>query len=157
MDYQIEVRDIEPTRVAFMKYKGIATEANKVFPNVFKSIQGKANGAPFFCYYVMDQKSKMGEMELCVPTAETPNGNGITVKEMPRIKAVCVTHIGSYETMNYAYEAIDCYARENNLTLQPPFREVYIKGPGMFLKGNPNKYITEILFPVKEGELNAGN
>lgn len=151
MDYQIEIRDIEPIRVAFIKYKGVATEANKVFPNVFKSIQGKANGAPFICYYVMDQKSKMGEMELCVPTAETPNVNGITVKEMKQIKAACVTHIGSYETMHYAYEAIDRYARENNLILQPPFREVFIKGPGMFLKGNPNKYITEIQFPVKEG------
>lgn len=152
MNYEIEIRDIEPIRVAFMKYKGIVTGANKVFPNVFKSIQGKANGAPFFCYYVMDSENKMGEMELCVPTAETPNSNGIMVKEMPRIKAVCVTHIGPYETINSAYEAIDRYARDNGLTLKPPFREVYIKGPGMFLRGNPNKYITEILFPVKEGE-----
>lgn len=63
----------------------------------------------------------------------------------------------NYETMNSAYEAIDRYAQENSLTLQPPFREVYIKGPGMFLKGNFNKYITEILFPVKEEEYNAGN
>ncbi|MBU3099694.1 MULTISPECIES: GyrI-like domain-containing protein [Clostridium] len=89
-------------------------------------------------------------MELCVPTAETPNGNGITVKDLPRIKAVCATHIDAYETMNYAYEAIDRYARENRLTLQPLFREVYIKGTGMFLKGNPKKYITETLFPIKE-------
>ena len=152
MNYQIEIRDIEPIRVAFIKYKGIATEANKVFPNVFKSIQGKANGVPFFCYYVIDQETKMVEMELCVPTAETPNGNGITVKNMPRIKSVCATHVGSYETMGNAYKAIDRYARENSLTLQPPFREVYIKGPGMFLKGNPQKYITEILFPIKGEE-----
>lgn len=150
MNYQVEIRDIEPIRVAFMRYKGIASEANKVFPNVFKSIQGKVNGAPFFCFYVMDQETKMGEMELCVPTAETPKVNGVEVKDMPRIKAVCVTHVGPYETMQYAYEAIDRYALENCLTLQPPFREVYIKGPGMFLKGNPNKYITEIQFPVKE-------
>lgn len=150
MDYEIEIRDIEPIRVAFIKYRGIVTEANTIFPSVFKSIRGKSNGAPFFCYYAMDPESKTGEMELCVPTAEIPNGNGITVKEMPRIKAVCVTHIGTYETLNSAYEAIDRYAHENNLTLQPPFREVYIKGPGIFLKGNPNKYITEILFPIKE-------
>jgi len=31
-----------------------------------------------------------------------------------------------------------------------PFREVYIKGPGMFLKGNPEKYITEIIFPLEK-------
>lgn len=152
MNYEIEIRDIEPIRVAFIKYKGIATEANKVFPNVFKSIRGKSNGAPFFCYYMMDVQTKIGEMELCVPTAETPNGNGITVKNIPRVKVICVTHVGPYETMGHAYEVIDSYARENNLILQPPFREVYIKGPGMLLKGNPNKYITEILFPIKEEE-----
>lgn len=152
MNYEIEIKDVEPIRVAFMKYRGAIAEANKVFPNVFKAIRGKTNGAPFFCYYVMDPKSKIGELELCVPTLDTPNGNGITVKEMPRIKAVCVTHIGPYKTMNLAYEAINHYAHENNLILEPPFREVYIKGPGMFLKGNPNKYITEIIFPIKEEE-----
>lgn len=152
MNYKIEIKDIEPIRVAAMRYKGIVTEASKVFPNVFKAIKGKANGAPFYCYYTMDQESKIGEIELCVPTAETPNGNGVTVKDMPRIKVVSVTHIGSYETMYHAYETIDRYAKENRLTLQTPFREVFIKGPGMLIKGNPNKYITEILFPLKEEE-----
>ncbi|WP_234124904.1 GyrI-like domain-containing protein [Clostridium hydrogenum] len=152
MNYEIEIRDIEPIRVAFIKYKGIATDANKVFPSVFKAIHGKSNGAPFICYYVMNQETKIGEMDLCVPTAETPNNNGITIKEIPRVKAVCVTHIGPYETMNYGYEAINRYAKENSLILQFPFREVYIKGPGMLLKGNPNKYVTEIIFPIKEVE-----
>lgn len=152
MNNQIEIRDIEPIRVAFMRYKGIAAEANKVFPNVFKSIQGKVNGAPFFCYYQMDNETKISEIELCVPTTENPNTSGISVKDMPRIKAVCMTHVGSYETLYYSYKAIECYAKENNLILQPPFREVYIKGPGIFLKGNSNKYITEILFPIKEEE-----
>lgn len=150
MEYQIELRDIEPIRVAFLQYKGIATKANKVFPNVFKSIQGKANGAPFICYYAMNPETKMGEMELCVPTDQTPSGNGIEVKEIPRIKAVCITHIGPYDTMDKAYDEIDKYVREHKLQLHMPFREVFIKGPGILLKGNPDKYITEILFPIKE-------
>ena len=29
MQYQIEIREIEPVRVAYMKYKGIAAEANR--------------------------------------------------------------------------------------------------------------------------------
>ncbi len=149
MNYQIEIRDIEPVRVAFMHYQGPVSGASKVIPNVFKAIRGKVNGAPFFCYYAMNAERKTGEMELCVPTAETPEGNGVSVKEMPRIKAVCVAHIGPYETMQYAYEAIDSYIKENGLTLQFPFREVYIKGPGMLIKGNPNKYVTEIQFPLK--------
>ncbi|MDL2233271.1 GyrI-like domain-containing protein [Ruminococcaceae bacterium OttesenSCG-928-L11] len=151
MNYEIEIRDIEPIRVAYIRYQGIATEANKVFPKVFQSVRGKTNGAPFFSYLSMNPESRIGEMELCVPTAEIPVGNGIEVKEMPRIKAVCVTHIGSYETLNRAYAEIDRYAAENGLQLMPPFREVFIKGPGMMLKGNPEKYVTEILFPIQEG------
>ena len=55
MEYQIEIREIEPVRVAYIKFKGFAPEANKVFPNVFKSIRGQSNGAPFFCYLSMNQ------------------------------------------------------------------------------------------------------
>ena len=153
MNYQIEIKDIEPIRVAFMRYKGPVTGASKVFPSVFKAIQGKANGAPFFCYYAMDAMTKSGEMELCIPTAETPKGDGVTIKEMPRIKAVCITHVGSYESLRNAYDTIDSYIKEKELTLQFPFREVYIKGPGMIIKGNPNKYITEIQFPLKGAPL----
>ena len=83
-------------------------------------------------------------------TEENPVGNGIEVKKLPRIRAVCVTHIGPYETLSHAYAAIDYYAAENHVELIAPFREVFIKGPGMFLKGDPDKYITEIQFPIKE-------
>lgn len=150
MNDQVEIREIEPVRVAYMKYNGIATEANKVFPAVFKSIMGKTTGAPFFSYIAMNPETRMGEMELCVPTAKTPNRAGIEVKQMPGMKALCIVHVGSYETLNQAYAAIDRFAAENRIKICPPFREVFIKGPGMLLKGNPDKYITEILFPVQE-------
>ena len=150
MNYTVEIREVEPIRVAFMRYKGVVTDANKIFPNVFKSIRGKSNGAPLFCYHEMNPITKIGDLYLCVPTTETPAGNGIEIKELPRIKAVCVTHIGSYETMQGAYAAIDSFATEQCIELQPPFRERFIKGLGMFSKGNPDKYVTEILFPIRE-------
>lgn len=153
MSDSIEIREMEPVRVAFMKYRGNAAEANKVFPNVFKSIRGKSNGAPLFRYISIDPQTKMGDMELCVPTEEVPAGNGVEVKELSRMKALCIIHIGSYDTLNCAYEAADRYAAEHQITLGTPFQEVFIKGPGMILKGNPEKYITEIQFPIKEDEL----
>ncbi len=150
MDYKIEIRDIEPVRVAFLPYKGIVTGANKMFPCVFQSIRGKTNGAPFLYYYEMNPITKMGVMDICIPTEESPSKSGVEVKELPRIKAISVSHVGSYETLHYAYAAIEQYALEHRLQLQQPFREVYIKGPGMFFKGNPSGYITEVLFPIKE-------
>lgn len=150
MNYQIEVRKIEPVRVAYMCYIGDAAKAYKVFPDVFKSVRGKTSGAPFFSYHTINQETKQGELKLCVPTELIPIGRGIEVMDMPRIKAICTTHIGSYESLYLAYAAIDRYAEEHNLVLAPPFREVFIKGPGMLFKGNPDKYITEIQFPIEE-------
>lgn len=150
MEYQIEIREIEPVRVAYIRYRGMAAEANKVFPKVFQAIRGRADGAPFFNYVSMDPGSGMGEIELCVPTAENPGGNGVEVKDMPRVRALCVTHTGPYGALKHAYDAIDRYAEESGLALVRPFREVYIKGPGMLFKGNPKNYITEIIFPVGE-------
>ncbi|HBH1806544.1 TPA: GyrI-like domain-containing protein [Clostridioides difficile] len=150
MTYKVEIKEIEPIRVAYMKYKGNTTEANKVFPNVFKSIRGKTNGAPLFNYISMDMKSKTGVIELCVPTEENPQGSGVEIKVLPRIKAICVTHIGTYDDLALAYNEIDRFAEKNNIVLAPPFREIYIKGPGLIFKGNQNKYITEIQFPIKE-------
>ena len=111
---------------------------------------GKTNGAPLFNYLSLNKETKIGEMELCVPTNATPTGNGIETKQLPRIKAICVTHIGPYETLSLAYECINDFAKQNKFILVPPFREVFIKGPGMLLKGNPSKYITEIQFPIME-------
>ena len=150
MNYSIEIKEIEPIRVVYMKYRGITTEANKVFPSVFKSVRGKTNGAPLFIYNSIDQQTKLGDMELCVPTEKIPMGNGIEVKELPRIKALCTTHVGSYESMNSAYFALETYAKENHIKLCLPSREIFIKGPGLILKGSPQKYITEIQFPIKE-------
>ncbi|NLI92146.1 MAG: MerR family transcriptional regulator, partial [Peptococcaceae bacterium] len=28
--------------------------------------------------------------------------------------------------------------------------EIYLKGPGMIFKGNPNKYLTEIVIPIEQ-------
>ncbi len=150
MEYKIEIREIEGIRAAFVRYSGPILEANRIFPTVFKSIRGKTNGAPFFNYLAMDAQTKTGDMELCVPTAENPGGQNVSVQEFPPVKAICTAHIGPYDTLYKAYEAIDAYALEHCISLVPPFREVFIKGPGMFLKGNPNAYITEIIFPIKE-------
>ncbi len=61
-------------------------------------------------------------------------------------------HKGSYENSSHAYKALLDLCKQNNLETAIPTREVYIKGPGMLFKGNPNKYITEIIIPIVERE-----
>ena len=150
MNYTIEIRNIEPMQVALSHYNGPVQNAPKYMPAVFKAIGGKANGAPFIGYLSTVDQSGEAEMILCVPTAETPHGQGIEQATLPGGKAACLTHIGPYHTMNLAYKAMESYLAKNHLSLCPPCREVFIKGPGMLIKGNPNQYITELVFPLED-------
>ncbi len=153
MNYEFEIKELEPITVATMQYKGKYKEAAKYFPTIFKAIKGKSCGIPFCCYYDMDEHKQTAHVELCVPTEEKPNTSGITIKELPHIRAVCTTHIGSYDTLFNAYKALNNYLIENSLRGELTCRETYIKGPGMFFKGNPKNYITEIAIPlVQENE-----
>lgn len=150
MNYEIESKQIEPIRVAFLKVQGQVREANKYFPDVFKAIQGKSCGSPLFNYLSISPETREGIVEFCVPTEAEPSGSGVMVKTLPEIKALCTIHIGSYESLNHAYKAIEQEAKLQNIKLGMPIREIYIKGPGMILKGNPNKYITEIQIPIED-------
>lgn len=56
MNCKIEIKNIESVTVATMRYNGPMTEATKYFPNVFKAIKGKSNGAPFFATMMLTKK-----------------------------------------------------------------------------------------------------
>ena len=149
MNYEIKIRDIEPVLAATLRFRGKHKEAGKHFPDIYKALKGQSSGSPFFCYYNKEYKAT-ADIELCVPVSEKKELKGIIIKELPRIKAVSTVHTGSYETIRYAYQALTEYITEKKLETELPVREVYIKGPGMFFKGNPDKYITEIIIPLKD-------
>lgn len=157
MSYIIEIRELEPVRVASTHYKGKINEASKYFPGLFKSIKGKACGAPFCCFSSVDEATQTGHVELCVPTEENPETPGIIIKETPRIKALCTTHTGSYEALKDAYQTLQEHIISKKLNVCEPCREIYIKGPGMFLKGNPKNYITEIAIPLLNDSQQGGD
>lgn len=150
MNYEIELKQIEPIRVAYLKVQGQVKNANKHFPEVFKSIQGKSCGSPIFNYLRITPDTGESVIELCVPTETEPISRGVTIKSLPAIKALCTVHIGSYDNLKNAYMAFEQEAKLKNIQLGMPIREVYIKGPGMILKGNPDKYITEVQIPIEE-------
>ena len=148
MNYEIKIRDIEPVLAATLRFNGRHKDAGKHFPDIYKALKGQSAGSPFFCYYDKEFK-EIADIELCVPVSEKKELRGIIIKELPRIKAVSTVHTGSYETISNAYKALSEYIIEKQLKTDLPIREIYIKGPGMFFKGNPDKYITEIVIPLE--------
>lgn len=147
MNYKFEIKEIAAIKVASIRYQDTYSNVGKYIGMIYKEVKNKACGAPFNCYYDGEYK-EIADIETCVPIRGNVNSEGIVIKELPQIKALCTTHIGSYETLNIAYKAISDYANEHELELDLPSREIYYKGPGMIFKGNPDKYETEIVVPI---------
>lgn len=148
MDYKIEIKEFEAINVASIRFKGAYSDVGKHIKIIYKAVKDKANGAPFSCYFDDDFK-EIADIELCVPIKGIVTSPEVASKKLLGIKALCTTHTGSYETINFAYKALLDYAKEKGIECKLPSREIYHKGPGMIFKGNPDNYITEIAIPIE--------
>lgn len=147
---EVSIKNIESLEVAFLVYRGHVSGAQKIFPNIFKSIGGDLAGAPFMVYKNIDRETLIGEFELCMPTTVEPLGYGVRKKIIQPFNAISVIHKGPYESMNSTYNEIKDYIEKNNIDVKGVFWEIFIKGPTPIFKGNPKNYITEIIFPINE-------
>ncbi|HWQ80535.1 MAG TPA: MerR family transcriptional regulator [Anaerovoracaceae bacterium] len=150
MDYKIEEKEIAPVLVAAIRYKGKYNDVGKYIGTLYKAVKGDAVGAPIQCYHDAEYMEDGADLELCLPTKTKVNHPDVTAKTLPAVKAICTTHVGSYEKLHSAYKALTDYANEHGLNIVTPSREIYVKGPGMVFRGNEDNYITEIIIPYEE-------
>ncbi len=61
-----------------------------------------------------------------------------------------ILHIGSYSSEIPTIESLKKFINDNGYTISGDHEEEYLKGPGMFGKGNPDKYYTIIRYCVKK-------
>lgn len=146
--YQITLEEIPTTLVASIRFIGEYSEIGEHIPFLYKAVQENVNGAVINCYY-NEECMEQADMELCLPTKKKVTTNTVNCKYLPAIKAVCTTHYGSHEMLHFAYKALFHYVNEHGIAIITPFREIYVKSPGMVFKGNPQNYVTKILFPYK--------
>ncbi|MCB1179842.1 MAG: GyrI-like domain-containing protein [Leptospiraceae bacterium] len=60
-----------------------------------------------------------------------------------------ILHIGSYEKEMPTVEKLKSFVKEKGYEIDGPHEEEYLKGPGMFFKGNEDEYVTIIRYKVK--------
>jgi DNA-binding transcriptional MerR regulator len=148
-NYEVLIKNIASVAVASVRFKGKYSDVGKYMGKIYKAVKSKANGAPFNCYFDSEY-SEDADIELCVPISGAIGNTEVATKNLPEIKAICTTHTGSYEGLNRAYKAVLDYAASHHLQCFTPSREIYIKGPGMIFRGNPDKYVTEIVVPIED-------
>lgn len=152
MSYKVEIREIAPVMVASIRYRGKYSDVGKYIGKIFQAVKGDGAGAPFSLYYEAEFKEDDADIELCVPTKKLIKDNSVTARVLPALKAICTTHVGSYEKLSSGYKALYDYANEHGIVMLTPYREIYQKGPGMIFRGNENNYVTELIIPIEVKE-----
>ena len=150
MDYKVEIRELEPTLIASIRFKGRYEDTGKYFAKLFGTVKDKATGAPFNLYYDGEYRETDADIEVCVPVREPVSGAEVKTRSLPAMRAIVTTHVGPYDKLGDAYKAVTDYAEANHLEMKTPSRETYVKGPGMIFKGNPNRYETEIAVEIAQ-------
>jgi effector-binding domain-containing protein len=108
------------------------------------------SGNAFNLYYDSEFKEEDADIETCLPVRKGKDVDGISIRELPGGHCVSLIHKGPYETLGRSYEKIMAYIKEKGYQPKLPSREVYLKGPGMIFRGNPENYLTEIQILIEE-------
>jgi hypothetical protein len=63
-----------------------------------------------------------------------------------------ILHVGPYSREESTIRRLTDFIKSSGFEIVGDHEEEYIKGPGMFSKGNPEKYLTIIRYRVKKGQ-----
>lgn len=147
--FEIEEKQLEPIQVAALRMTGRYSDCGKGFGAIGKKFGFKINGKAMLLCHDDEYKEDDASFSVCMPIKGGESSEDIEVLELPAAKCVSLVHKGPYDTLKTSYAKVFEYIAEKGYTAARPTREVYLKGPGMIFKGNPQKYLTEIQVVVE--------
>jgi DNA-binding transcriptional MerR regulator len=145
----ITEKQIPKVLAAGIRAKGKYSECGQLFGKLFRAFGWSASGPPFLLIYDSEYQDSDADYEACVPVRKKKVVEGVHIRELPEQLCMTLMHKGPYEQIGLAYSKLLAAIRRKGMTPELPSREVYLKGPGMLFRGNPNNYVTEIQIPVK--------
>ncbi len=84
-----------------------------------------------------------------------PSGLSISVETWDYGEVAEILHIGSYDTEKEDIVRLRNFIHGKGLVIVGDHEEEYLKGPGMFFRGNPKNYFTIIRYRVKSADTTA--
>jgi effector-binding domain-containing protein len=142
--FEIEEKDLPTMLIAGLRFTGKYSDTGKYMGTLCRKAGPVSCGGPFNLYYDAEYREDDADIESCIPIRKERKMEGIEVRELEGGRAITLIHKGPYETIGGSYARLFDYLKEKGLEPILPLREVYLKGPGMLLKGNPKNYLTEI-------------
>ncbi|MBP8082312.1 MAG: MerR family transcriptional regulator [Spirochaetes bacterium] len=143
---QVFIKKVDPIIFLGIRRKCSYDEVGKDFSECAKKAGRFIGGKGINLFYDGEYKESDADIETGFPVKKAI-GNSRILKGG---NAVCIIHKGRYEEIGKSFAGIYDYISKNKIKAQIPVRLVYIKGPGMIFRGNPDKYLTEIQFMIEE-------
>ena len=140
----VETEEVPPLLVASLRFRGRYAETGPAFRRLFRGVGRTTGGPPFNLYHDLEWREDDADIECCVPVREGREAPGIGVRTVPGARVTCVVHRGPYSGLGRSYARLFQAVAAQHLQPMGPIREVYHRGPGMLLAGNPANYRTEL-------------
>jgi DNA-binding transcriptional MerR regulator len=148
--YQVEEKVVDSQRIAGIRMKGRYSDCGGAFARIGKRFGRHVRGKPMLLHYDCEYRADDADFEACMPIQGGSSTDGIATRELAGGRCVSLLHLGRYDQLGRSYAKILEFVRNKGYEVLMPTREVYLKGPGMIFRGNPEKYLTEIQMLIKQ-------
>jgi len=153
MSYSCEVKEMPAQTVLTVRTRTNVQSLPQFFGMAYGSIMqhlGKLGELPagpaFAAYYNMDMENL--DVAAGFPVAKKLNGDGDKVQagEMPAGKYAACLHVGPYDTIAPAYNALIAWMQEHEYEATGIAYEVYLNDPAETPR---TELKTQVMFPIK--------
>ena len=153
MAYDIEVIELDPQPVLVIEDEVAPAEIGaalaRIFPTVHRYVteQGaEMAGMPFLRYLAMGEKFAI---DAGIPTTTAlPGRNEIKSKTLPGGRAATALHLGEYQGVGAAWDAVFAWCREQNIAAGLGGWDVYENDPTGV--SDPGELRTRIYLPLPD-------
>jgi effector-binding domain-containing protein len=150
MEYEIQVVELEPQPVLVVEAQVAPPELGevlgKILPKVFQYIHEQGQemaGMPFLRYLNMDDQF---HIDAGIPTLKPVSGSDdILSKTLPGGRVATTLHLGSYETVGEAWNALFGWCSEQGIKQRMGGWDVYENDP---TEVSPSEVRTRLHFPL---------
>ena len=148
--HQVVVKDVPAVLFVGCRGHGSWNDIGPLFGQAARRAGRRIDGPAMSLCYDEEYREDDAHYEAGFPVSSPVSGDGFTCRELSGGPCVTLVHRGPYPTLDISYRRLMAWLNDNDREWTGPSRELYLRGPGMILRGDPAKYVTEIQLPLRE-------
>jgi effector-binding domain-containing protein len=152
MDYDIELKELAARPAVAIRdsapLKGLGPAMRELYPVVWTFLEKRGiepAGPSFGIYHSFSEKEV--DFDAGFPVSEPVEGEGrVRAIELPATRAAVTVHVGPYNTIGRAHDALDAWIHDQGQDHTEAVWEVYVVGPGD--TEDSASWRTEVVYPL---------